>query len=277
MAERYAKPYIVPTYHANVVLQVQLLYFPVSANVSRDMCATAPGPPTTCPLGPLTAAYTPATALSLVDFHGCTGTEYCPYLMGNSSTRDSGPRTVFAGTTLYANRAYISLQTVYAANQCGRVGAGHGGSLVTLASSQVYSIHSSSTQCVEQGYSFNFADLLPNLPQSAWSAAAPFVGDCASVINGVPQPVGVRNTEGLVDADDAIGDFVNGLPLGAGGPCGETIIDSAYFPTLLVPTQIRDLDPAWATCVIALQGLVSLQLTPNAWRRVDADMFAALV
>jgi len=75
---------------ANAVFQVKLLYFPVSANASRDMCATTQGPATTCPLGPLTVPYTPATALSLIDFHGCTTTDYCPYMKGNTSTADSG-------------------------------------------------------------------------------------------------------------------------------------------------------------------------------------------
>lgn len=162
---------------------------------------------------------------------------------------------------------------MYAANQCGRVGAGHGASLLTLASSQVHSIHSYPNQCVEQGYSFNFADLLPNLPQSAWSAAAPLYGNCVSVIDGVPQPVGARNYD--VNNVNPIGDFVNGVQLSFGEPCGDTIIDSAYFPTLLVPTQIRDLDPAWATCVAALDGLVSLRVTLYGWRRVETDTYAA--
>ena len=51
------------------------------------------------------------------------------------------------------------------------------------------------------------------------------------------------------------GDYINGVQM-EGDPCYQTIADYAYRPTLLVPTQIRQLDPAWATCAVALEGLV---------------------
>ncbi|KAK5685898.1 hypothetical protein LTS10_002011 [Elasticomyces elasticus] len=134
--------------------QVQLLYFPVAANVSRDMCATSPPPPTLCPFGSTTAPYT----LGLfAEGWNCQSYGHCHYAEGNISTTNSGetslvslsddrqadniagPYTVLDGTTLYHNRAYISLSTVYAQDQCGTVGTPHLGSVLTLASSQIFS------------------------------------------------------------------------------------------------------------------------------------------
>ncbi|KAK3677508.1 hypothetical protein LTR78_002358 [Recurvomyces mirabilis] len=236
--------------------EVQLLYFPVPTTASRNMCATKIGAPTTCPLGPTTAPYVPGSIYAPPGMARgiCTNYINCPYLLGNATkTTDSGPFTVSAGTTLYQNRAYISLQTAYAMNSCGYVGGKHTGALLTLASTQVYSIGNELGACVDDGHLFNFADLLPNLPQSAFSAVLFGGGDSCAHPNGVPWP------------DSFNGDFMNGVPL-EGDPCYDTIADYAYRPTLVVPTQIRQLDPAWATCAVALEGLYDppKALTPQA-------------
>ncbi|KAK4552959.1 hypothetical protein LTR86_009883 [Recurvomyces mirabilis] len=236
--------------------EVQLLYFPVPTNASRNMCATTLGAPTTCPLGPTTAPYVPGSIYAPPGMARgiCTNYINCPYLLGNTTkTTDGGPFTVSAGTTLYQNRAYISLQTAYAMNSCGYVGGKHTGSLLTLASTQVYSIGNELGACVDDGHLFNFADLLPNLPQSAFSAVLFGGGDSCAHPNGVPWPNPLN------------GDFMNGVPLEV-DPCYYTIADYAYRPTLVVPTQIRQLDPAWATCAVALEGLYDppKALTPQA-------------
>ncbi|KAK4960355.1 hypothetical protein LTR10_003250 [Elasticomyces elasticus] len=154
---------------------------------------------------------------------------------------NSGPYTVFDGTTLYHNRAYISLSTVYAQDQCGTVGTPRLGSILTLASSQIFSYDKQLIPevCGDYGYSFNFANLLPNLPYSAfhdWPGTDK--PGCSTPASGFPLP----------------GDFVDGTAVLYGGLCS-TIIDEMYFPTLVVPTEIRTLDPAWATCGNALEGL----------------------
>jgi hypothetical protein len=110
---------------------------------------------------------------------------------------------------------YISLETVYAQNSCGYVGGQHVGSLVTLATNQVYSVDRYQTDCVDAGYSYNFANLLPGLPQSAWSAAIPQRENC------VP-----ANMTGLPVWQN--GDNINGMPLGPGEPCANTIADQLY-------------------------------------------------
>ncbi|KAK3629541.1 hypothetical protein LTR56_017970 [Elasticomyces elasticus] len=218
--------------------EVQLMYFPVAANASRDMCAATAASPTMCPLGPTTAPY----AIPTAGVGGSCNYVHCPYFVGNTSTADSGPYIVSAGTTFYENRAYISVQTAYASNSCGYIGGRHAGSMVTVASSQVFSMNRVHGDCADQGNSFNFADLEPNLPMSAFNTAVN-----QNACRKLPQFAGK-----YPDYDK--GDWVNGRAIGYSEPCN-TIIDWAYFPTLVVPTQIRDLDPAWATCAVALDGL----------------------
>ncbi|KAK5696109.1 hypothetical protein LTR97_008529 [Elasticomyces elasticus] len=218
--------------------EVQLMYFPVAANASRDMCAATAASPTMCPLGPTTAPYSIPTA----GVGGSCSYVHCPYFVGNISTANSGPYIVSAGTTFYENRAYISVQTAYASNSCGYIGGRHAGSMVTVASSQVFSMNRVHGDCADQGNSFNFADLEPNLPMSAFNTAVN-----QNACRKLPQFAGR-----YPDYDK--GDWVNGRAIGYSEPCN-TIIDWAYFPTLVVPTQIRNLDPAWATCAVALDGL----------------------
>ena len=111
--------------------------------------------------------------------------------------------------------------------------------------------------CVDGGYAFNFADLLPNLPFSAFNAIKYDSPGCHRPPDGVAYP------------DYLNMDWVNGVPLNYRQPC-DTIVDEGYFPTLVsirqclspnaasgaptdpctlylkvVPTQIRQLDPAW--------------------------------
>ncbi|KAK4889899.1 hypothetical protein LTR27_011322 [Elasticomyces elasticus] len=198
--------------------QVQLLYFPVAANASRNMCATSPPPPNLCPLGSTTAPYTSGL---FAEGWNCQSYGHCHYAEGNMSTTNSGPYTVFDGTTLYHNRAYISLSTVYAQDQCGTVGMPHLGSILTMASSQIFSYDKQLIPevCGDYGYSFNFANLLPNLPYSAfhdWPGTDK--PGCSTPVSGFPLP----------------GDFVDGTAVLYGGLCS-TIIDEMYFPTLVVP------------------------------------------
>ncbi|KAK5130675.1 hypothetical protein LTR08_001836 [Meristemomyces frigidus] len=94
-----------------------------------------------------------------------------------------------------------------------------------MASSDIYSVRRIHDECDDYGYSFNFGDLLPDLPYTAFNVEAESP-DC-SIPRNMPYP---------------------------NWPC-DTIIDWAYFPTLVVPTEIRTLDPAWASCAVNLNGL----------------------
>ncbi|KAK5739944.1 hypothetical protein LTS12_025107 [Elasticomyces elasticus] len=130
---------------------------------------------------------------------------------------------------------------IYAQDQCGTVGTPRLGSVLTLASSQIFSYDKQLIPevCGDYGYSFDFANLLPNLPYSAfhdWPGTDK--PGCSTPASGFPLP----------------DDFVDGTAVPYGGLCS-TIIDEMYFPTLAVPTEIRTLDLAWATCGVALEGL----------------------
>ena len=193
--------------------KVDLLYFPVSTETSRDMCATAPTSPVICPFGPTRPNDDTVTGFA---------TAPCQYLpTQRTSTTDSGPSTVINGTTLYSNREYISYDTLYATNSCGRVGGTYSNGLVTVASSDVYSVYGYHYVITHAAYSFNFADLAAPVPASA------YLGQASCYDSGSP----------LGD-----GDVLNGLYAGALGFCS-TIIDEAFRPRLAVPPQMRHIDP----------------------------------
>lgn len=193
--------------------KVELLYFPLSTKTSRDMCATAATSPVICPYGP-----TRPNDDTVAGF----ATAPCQYISTEqTSTTDSGPKTVINGTTLYSNRAYISYDTLYATNSCGRVGGTYSNGLVTVASSDVYSVSGYHFVITHAAYPFNFADLAGPVPASAYLAQA----SCYD--SGSPM---------------GDGDVLNGLYAGALGFCS-TIIDEAFRPRLAVPPQMRHIDP----------------------------------
>lgn len=193
--------------------KVELLYFPLSTQTTRDMCATAPTSPVICPFGPTHPNDDTVTGYA---------TAPCQYISTQRTrTTDSGPSTVVNGTTLYSNRAYISYDTLYATNSCGRVGGTYSNGLVTVASSDVYSVSGYHFVITHAAYPFNFADLAGPVPASAYLAQA----SCYD--SGSP----------LGD-----GDALNGLYAGHLGFCS-TIIDEAFRPRLAVPPQMRHIDP----------------------------------
>nr|POF03168.1 hypothetical protein CFP56_78065 [Quercus suber] len=108
-----------------------------------------------------------------------------------------------------------------------------------MQSTDIYSIGGYHHAFVDAGYRFNFADLLPNVPASAYFLPLGAGGGCDAVD---------QNWDEYVD-------WVNGQPPGRYGGICNTILDAAYSPTLLVPLQIRTLDAAWSTCDLNLGGL----------------------
>ncbi|KAK5731529.1 hypothetical protein LTR17_011327 [Elasticomyces elasticus] len=137
-------------------------------------------------------AFSTATEPACHPTHGVCGP--CTIFGGQRELHvddDAGPYTVFDGTTLYHNRAYISLSTVYAQDQCGTVGTPHVGSVLTLASSQIFSYDKQLIPevCGDYGYSFNFANLLPNLLYSAFhDRPGTDKPGCSTPASGVPLP-----------------------------------------------------------------------------------------
>lgn len=205
-----------------------MIYFPVPYNSSRDLCAGI-GAATNCALGPTSAPY------------ANTGNPYeqppCAYVITNhTSTTDSGPYIVSGGHTFYKNRAYISIDAVSATNGCSQVGRNHTGSILTLQSSDVYSVMGYHHEFQDIGHRFNFADLT-TVPSAAYYASCGGGADCE------PPTYWNRFTYHT--------DYLNGNQSADFGTMAlhstqqQYIWDQAYFPTLLMPTQIRSLDPAW--------------------------------
>ncbi|KAK3670727.1 hypothetical protein LTR78_009419 [Recurvomyces mirabilis] len=202
------------------------------------MCAPAPGAPTICPFG----ATTPGASTTTNGIAPAV----CAYFPTNATkVADSGKSqlcidcrfVVSDGFTFYENRAYLSYQTAFATNTCGRLGATYAGGLLPVASSDVYSVSSYNYDLFDYAYSFNFADLNSPIPASAYLA----MPDCAgsgnmgelqypNKLNGVVAPVMCRQSSYV-------------------------IYESLFQPVLAVPPEMRDLDPLWSQCELGLDGL----------------------
>ena len=158
---------------------VDLYYFPVPSTVSRDLCATAPGPLPSFP--------TPVASQSVV----------------------------LNGSTFYADKAYMSFQYLEAWITCGgyttRVGPSLSGDIIELNSADMSSLRWPN---VGLQYPVNFADFNSPVPLSAYEGISfCYFGECVTV-----------------------GQF-------------------PYAPILAVPSAVRNLDPAWANCALAFNGV----------------------
>ena len=127
--------------------------------------------------------------------------------------------TVLDGTTLYSPTVYISLESVHAGNSCYRVGSNHTRTMISLNPTDV------TTQIHVGG-------------KVAQSGA---------------------NTYGQLNYDD-----LTGLPPATQYElqpscimfgCPTIYPSSSWDPTLVVPTQLRSIDPAWGNCAVGLDGL----------------------
>jgi len=126
--------------------------------------------------------------------------------------------TVLNGTTLYSPSVYISFQTAFATNSCRRVGQAHTGTMLALRPEDV------STQVHVGG---------PVYQSGANRYGAMNYAD----LTGLP-PAKVYESQ----------------PSCVMFGCA-TIYPSSYFPTLVIPPQMRALDSAWRDCDVGLDGL----------------------
>lgn len=137
---------------------------------------------------------------------------------------------VYDGTTLTSPSVYISFATAYAENDCNTtIGTPHTGSIIGLnpdeLSSALGNFHALSTINTASGTTALSMDPFPfNLGDLNWPYA-PFAWDeqprCQAFI---------ANT------------------------C-TVVVSGALNPVIVVPSKVRDFDPAWATCGLDWQGL----------------------
>ncbi|TKA83318.1 hypothetical protein B0A55_00636 [Friedmanniomyces simplex] len=208
---------------------VQLLYFPTTDN-SRDMCATAPATSTNCPFG----------GGQLANNTNAIGqaTEPCAYYSTSMSLPpDTGPYIVSGGHTFFQNKAYLSYQTAYAMNLCGRVGSSYAGGIIPVASTDMYSVLGYHFELYNAAYQVNFADFNDPIPYSA------FYGQPNCDEGG---HLGILQWPNMLN-----GEIVGGL---CGDP-GYIVYDALYAPQLAVPPEFRALDAGWSQCLLGLDGL----------------------
>ncbi|KAK3645128.1 hypothetical protein LTR56_002655 [Elasticomyces elasticus] len=144
---------------------------------------------------------------------------------GSKSPRSA----VLNGTTLYSPSVYISFQTAFATNSCGRVGRNHTGTILAMRPQDLSTQVHWGGKVLQSGANdyakMNYADLY-----------------------GLP-PVDVYESQ----------------PSCIMFGCA-TIYTTSYFPTIVIPLQMRSLDSAWRDCAVGLEGLYDppLALTPQA-------------
>ena len=135
---------------------------------------------------------------------------------GNMSITAVSPSSaVVDGVTLFSPTVYISLRTIFASNSCQQVGARHTGTLVAMQPEDV----STQVQLGGKVWDLHYDKLDYN----------DLVG---------PPPL-----DDYMDQGSCV--FV---------AC-PTIYSKSYRPTLVAPSQVRSVDPAWASCALAIQGL----------------------
>lgn len=147
---------------------------------------------------------------------------------------------------------YVSIQSVWASDVLnGRtVGQGHSDQLISLPSSEVYSM------CISKSpdqsyvplhswlaYPYNFDDLNGPLPESAWNCLPYCSYNPAPVIEGQYTPTTTAF-------------YVNGEPIVTrfDGYCAPYVSRDWYKPWIAVPPQLFALDSAWANCGVGLGG-----------------------
>ncbi|KAK5677949.1 hypothetical protein LTS10_009833 [Elasticomyces elasticus] len=147
-----------------------------------------------------------------------------------ANAESESPRSaVLNGTTLYSPSVYISFQTAFATNSCGRVGRNHTGTILAMRPQDL------STQVHWGG-------------KVLQSGANDYATMDYADLYGLP-PVDVYESQ----------------PSCIMFGCA-TIYTTSYFPTIVIPPQMRSLDSAWRDCAVGLEGLYDppLALTPQA-------------
>ncbi|EMC98660.1 hypothetical protein BAUCODRAFT_145707 [Baudoinia panamericana UAMH 10762] len=141
----------------------------------------------------------------------------------------SSPVTaLYKNMTLTSPTVYIEFQTAFATDACGRtVGGAYPGAIIGVNPKSLYSVQAQFDYFVElldegetsttfyQSAQFNFEDLSGLVPASAWAA----------------QPSCVANHGGCY-----------------------TIYPDEYHPVLVIPSHIRNMDPAWKSCGLDWRG-----------------------
>lgn len=221
-------------YSLLIAAQVELKYFPLTTTTSRNLCPPGgAGTPTTCPLAPTRGVY------HVTDPYQAP---LCDYITSNlTATKNTGPYIVSDGYTLYHNRVYFSLDTVYASNTCGPVGSTHTSAIISLQSSEVYSIGGYHHVFADVGLPVDFQDFV-SVPAYAYYNNDDIVGPSYGLQLTDRYRFGTDFINGISTAD------FGGAEAGAHGYTGSEVSwiwDEAYAPTLLMPWQIRSIDPAW--------------------------------
>lgn len=197
--------------------------------------------------------YWPPTTATAVE--NGTLTASASHALNNGAANATGPVTAIVGdATLTSPTIYISYRSLYASNSCHQVGQRYSNTIIPLAKNddlKSLAYHQLDDMPARPGLSgspssweyeelpFNLTDLTEPVPQSIYMQ----LPRCQLSLSAY--------TKAGFDAHDFT--------------CSEY---GAYKPLIAIPTEVRDLDPAWASCTAwyggaydppkALQGATAL-------------------
>ncbi|KAK5136742.1 hypothetical protein LTR08_002038 [Meristemomyces frigidus] len=134
-----------------------------------------------------------------------------------NTTQPVNPSTTeVSGVTMTSPSVYVSFESVYAADSCRQIGAMHTGSVLAFDPASISTVYG-------EGF---LSDAIPN------GASMYNFGDLGPTINAAAYE---RQVQCIVET---------GCPT----------IYTAYAPTISVPSELRSLDPAWASCYPDFRG-----------------------
>ncbi|GAB1727578.1 hypothetical protein NU195Hw_Modified_57t1 [Hortaea werneckii] len=234
----------------------------------------APG----CSLGCQTCAITgdtvqvyywpPTTATA---FENGTLTASASHALHTGAANATGPITAIVGdATLTSPTIYISYRSLYASNSCHQVGQRYSNTIIPLAKNDDL-----------KSLAYHQLDDMPARPglsgsPSSWEyEELPF--NLTDLTEPVPQSIYMQ----LPRCQLSLSAYTNAGFEASDFTCSEY---GAYKPLIAIPTEVRDLDPAWASCTAwyggaydppkALQGATAVA-TPEVPTPVEATSASA--
>ncbi|KAK3111800.1 hypothetical protein LTR53_012566, partial [Teratosphaeriaceae sp. CCFEE 6253] len=158
---------------------------------------------------------------------------------GSGTATPSPVTALYKNVTLTSPSAYIDFKTAFALDNCGKtVGRAYPGAIISLDPKDLYTIQAD----------FDYFVVTTTMHSSI---------DTTTFYQSAPMDY--KDLTGLPP-----GAAYQAMPICVADGC-DIISPSSFHPQLVLPTQVRDLDPAWRTCGLDWQGLWDppIVLTPQ--------------
>ncbi|KAI6909639.1 hypothetical protein KC318_g3076 [Hortaea werneckii] len=213
--------------------------------------------------------YWPPTTATAVE--NGTLTASASHALSNGAANATGPVTAIVGdATLTSPTIYISYRSLYASNSCHQVGQRYSNTIIPLAKNDDL-----------KSLAYHQLDDMPARPGLSGSPSSWEYEELPFNLTDLTEPVPLSIYMQLPRCQLSLSAYTK-----AGFDAGDFTCSEygAYKPLIAIPTEVRDLDPAWASCTAwyggaydppkALQGATALA-TPEVPTPVKATSASA--